>query len=223
MKADSRQPSFYPKRMRHRGSVTGVILVLLGPALLGGCSANPAKLAAENDRLRAELLDLRKQVDGLRRRNTELQADLGRFSADPEALPPEIRANTPHVAEITIGRLSHVRDEDDDGRPDTLVVYVKPVDGLGRAVQLVGHLSVNAALLPADADAITIGRVQLDPAELRRAYRSAIMGAAHYTVTLPIDLPAGAKEDKCLVRVSYDDGRTRLRHTDEKGVSLRVH
>ncbi len=208
--------------MPHPSSAARAILVLLGAALLPGCSADPAKLAAENDRLRAELLDLRKQVDGLRRRSNELRADLGRFSADPEALPPEIRANTPHVAEITIGRLSHVRDEDNDGRPDTLVVYVKPVDGLGRAVQLVGHLSVNAALLPGDADAITIGRVQLDPAELRMAYRSAIMGAAHYTVTVPIELPADAREDKCLVRVSYDDGRTRLRHTDEKGISLRV-
>ncbi len=75
-------------------------------AVLGGC-VDAGRLAKENDRVRAQMLDLGKQVDRLSRRNRELEAELTRVSATPDSLPEAIRANTPHVTEIKIGRLSH--------------------------------------------------------------------------------------------------------------------
>ena len=189
-------------------------------AVLGGC-VDAGRLAKENDRVRAQMLDLGKQIDRLSRRNRELEAELTRVSATPDSLPEAIRANTPHVAEIKIGRLSHARDQDGDGRADALLVYIHPADGLGRTIQLVGDVVVNAMVLPEDGEAITIGRVGLDPGQVREAYRGGVVGSAHYTVTVPIHVSEDSAAGECLVWASYQDGHTGLRHTDEHTLSLR--
>lgn len=194
------------------------LLVALA-AMPAGCAGG--RVAKENDRLRAQAVELKKQLDELSLRNAELRAELWRVSAAADSLPQEIRANTPHVAQITIGRYSHACDEDGDGRADTLVLYLKPVDGLGRPLQMVGHLSVHAATLPPEADAVTVGRVALSPGEVRDAYRSSFAGA-HYTVTVPISLPAQTEEGACIVSVEYLDGLTGQRYISERAMELTV-
>ncbi len=69
-----------------------------------------------------------------------------------------------------------------------------------------GALSVHAATLPADGDAITLGRVTLGPRELRDAYRSTFLGT-HYTIDVPITIAAGATQTECTVQVEFVDGR----------------
>jgi hypothetical protein len=194
--------------------VTAVVLLA---ALLVGCGR---KASRENDRLRARVLDLEEQVERLSDRNKELEADLERAAAVPESLPEEVRANTPHVVRIEIDRLSHVDDEDGDGRADVLLIYVKPSDGWGRFVQLVGRLSAHAAALPPDADAVSLGRVNLEPSEVREAYRSSFMGT-HYSIKLPLTLPDGVSAGSCTVRVVYEDGRSGRSVDDDHEVDLR--
>jgi len=183
-----------------------------------GCGGK-GNFANESDALRAQVMDLRKQVDSLERRNAELEIELRQGSTVSDALPEEIRAATPHVVEIEIGRLSHARDEDGDGEIDTLLLYVNPRDGLGRFVQIVGHLSITAAVLPADADAITIGRAGLGPAELRRAYRSGLTGV-YYVARVPVALPAGRFEPAATVRAVFVDGPTGRSLDAQREVSL---
>jgi hypothetical protein len=188
---------------------------LLG--LAGGCES---KVSTANDDLRARVLELEQSNEQLRRREAELLAELEVESRRPDSLSPEIRASVPHVADIAIGRLSHARDSDDDGVPDRLTLYVDPADGLGRFTQMVGTLSAHAVFVPADADAITIGRVTLGPAGLREAYRSSLTGA-HYTVELTVAVDAAQALEPCLVRVRFEDGLTGAVHTAEREIALR--
>ena len=183
--------------------------------MLTGCGAN-RRVARENDRLRSRVHELERQLEQALRRADELGAQLARPRPEPSA---EILANTPRVVEITIGRLSHTRDEDGDGRPDALVLYVETADGWGRSVQMVGHLSAHAAILPPEADAITIGRVRLRPEQVRRAYRSGLLGS-HYTVRVPLSLPVGLDVASCIALVEYVDGYTGGRHTAERAIDL---
>ncbi len=186
--------------------------------LLAGC-AGPSRVSRENDRLRARVHELSKQVRRLEDHNTELMARIQRLRATPTSTPAEVLDNTPHVARISIGRLSHACDPDGDGQPEMLKVYVKPTDGLGRFVQMVGELAIHAAILPPDAEAITIGRITLNPGEVRRAYRSSLLGT-RYAVTVPIAVPEGVDAAECTLKVVFLDGRTGLRHTDEHVIEL---
>lgn len=204
---------------RHRpGRLLLSAALVLVPA---GCEG-VKRASRENDRLRAEVLDLKEQVQLLGDRNAELEAELRRPGPDLAALPPEWRANAPHVASISIGPLSHARDTDGDGRPDTLILYVRPADGRGRFVQMTGRLSGHAALLPAEGDAVTLGRVTLGPERLRDAYRSSVMGT-HYTIDVPLELPdpvAGADPAECIAKVEFTDGLTGRSVTAQREINL---
>jgi hypothetical protein len=192
---------------------------IVATAALIGCGRRD--FANENDVLRARVLELETQTAALERRIVELEAELAAQTIPPASLAPEIAANTPQVADISIDRLSHFQDDDEDGTIDALIVYIVPADGRDRFVQLVGRLSLHAALLPMDDEPQTIARVDLSPGAVRDAYRSSFMGT-HYTIDAPVSLPADAAAfDACDVRVTYEDGRTGRRLEAHRAISLR--
>lgn len=193
-------------------------VILLATGLLTACIGQQ-QIERENERLRERVLELETELQHETRQSASLRARLQRTNVDAPADEQEIEANTPYVAEITIDRNSHARDTDDDGLADELLVYVEPVDGWGRFIQLVGTLSVHAAVLPADADAQTIGRVQLGPAELHMAYRSSFTGT-HYTVTVPISAAEGVDATESLIRAEFVDGHTGLRYVAQRRIVL---
>jgi hypothetical protein len=179
-------------------------------AVLFACTG-PRNVATENDRLRARILELEDEIATLDGRNRELTGALAEARAERDAAEtttPDVRAHVPLVVGITLGRLSHAYDASGDEVPDTLRLYVKPSDGLGRFVQLAGRLDVNIARLPADAPAEPIMQVQLSPGELRAAYRSGF-GGTHYTIEVPLPpTRVRALTGPLDVRVFYTDGRT---------------
>jgi hypothetical protein len=87
-------------------------------------------------------------------------------------------------------------------------------------VQLVGRLSATAAVLPLDADAVTLGRVTLDPLQLRDAYRSGLTGT-HYTVQIPIAVPPGQRDATATVKLEFVDGQTGQTRSAERSIPLR--
>lgn len=201
---------------RRRAGITALLVL----ALAGGCSSQK-RVSAENNRLRERVRDLERQVQTLEGTNRELQATARGASGGAGAtVSEEILAATPRVVEIAIGDLSHARDTDDDGQPDQLEIYVFPTDGLGRFVQMVGDVTAHAAVLPAEGEAITIGRVRLGPAALRSSYRAGYLGSAHYTVAIPISREAPGDAVECVVQVEYVDGYTGDRRVAEHGISL---
>ena len=192
-----------------------VALALVSGLGLAGCNK---EYLNENDLLRARIVDLERAVLTLERANGELSAEIAAGERLPETLPAEIREVIPHVTGIDIGRLSHIR----GAAPEyTLVLYVTPRDGLGRFIQLVGSLSVTAALLPAEAEAQTIGHVILAPRALRDAYRASFAGR-HYSVTVPlsIDTPPISAGMTCDARVHYDDALTGRRFTAHREIAI---
>ncbi len=196
-----------------------VLSVVLASGGVGGCRSGG--FANANDALRRRVVELEGQVGRLERRNDELAAELARASGAPDSLPEAIRVNTPRVATLGIGTRSHVRPvrEPGDVRARRLIVYVEPADGRGRFVQMVGALTVHVDVLPLDAEPVSIGHLDLAPAELRDAYRSGMLGT-HYTAEVPLDVSDAAGISSCDVRVVYTDGRTGRRLDTHASIDL---
>jgi len=200
-----------------------VVVVILTAS---GCSSGK-RVAAENDRLRAEAIDLTVKVTELENRNQELVAQLKLASAgEPQpSADPEVLANTPVVTSLKLGKLSHVIDENQDGTPEKLILYVEPFDGRGRFTQMVGSIAVTAAMLPIEGASVTIGQGRFTPTQVRDAYRSSMMGT-HYTFEVPIQVtlpPAekGKPAPTATVRVELSDGLTGQTLAGEKTIALR--
>jgi hypothetical protein len=187
-------------------------------ALLPGCGIR--NFQNENDRLRALVLDLQQQVEALTSRTSELESALAAATAAPGSVPDSVRANLPHVAEISISRLSFARDESGDGQADAVTLYIQPTDGRGRFTQMTGTLAAHVALLPADADALTLGRTDLDPSALRDAYRSSFTGT-HYTIEVPIRADS-LQATQAIARVEFTDGLSGAVLSAEREISLDV-
>lgn len=197
------------------------LAALIIVALLTACGG-ARRASTENDRLRARVMELEDEVTALAARAAELEAELAAPppTAPPSAASEEVRRNTPHVTNLQIGRLSHLADADGDGRPEAAVLYVHPRDGRGRFVQIVGAVDVHVAVLPSDADAVTLGRVRLTPDEVRDAYRSAFTGT-HYTIEVPLRA-VEAEVIECAVQLEFEDGLTGRTLTASRTVTPRV-
>ena len=228
--------------MRVMRRLCTVNLMLMALLWLCGCGVSNSVVATENDRLRAQVMEFEKQVKTLESRNAELQTQLEAQARVPSSIPREIAENTPHVTGISINRLSQARDSDGDGRLDSIILYLEPADGLGRFLQIVGSVSMHAAILPPDGPAQTIGQTTLGPAELRDAYRSAFTGQ-YYSLELPIEPPplptarplppasgaatapansaASDPATQCTIRIEYVDGYTGQRFAAERVIDLR--
>lgn len=194
---------------------------LLAAVAVAGCGPSKNTLSHENDRLRALAHDLERTNKRLDDRITELEAALREASASAsfEGVPPEVMAAVPHVVTVDIDRRSHVEDGDGDGRPESLVLYLKTRDGRARFVQAVGTLTADAAVIEPGRDAITVGRIILGPADVRDAWRSSFMGT-NYTVTVPLDLTAAPDAAELIAQIEFIDGQTGRRIVEHRSIEI---
>lgn len=216
-------------------------LVALG-ASLGGCSGQPKNFENDNDALRRRVAELEGERDAALARATEAEAKLGEAANAAESrLDGQALEALPRCAGVTIDRFSGLVDSNDDGRPDSVDVYIKPYDGRQRFVQVPGRLTVEATILapapaapapakgskkgstpppPAPAPTpLVVGPRTLSPVELREAYRSSMLGT-HYLATL--ELPQGAEAPEgssVVIRVELLDPTTGVVHRAERLVS----
>ncbi len=198
---------------------TLIPLAALTAALAGCTIGGSSSASAENDRLRKEVAELKTRITELEQRNAELEAKL---AAAEGGLSPEALAALPVCAKIEIDPLSRV----ERGESPRLTVYLKPLDGRGRFVQIVGELSIHlrgvtttetdigsgAASTPGPV--VPIADTTLRSTELREAYRAGFMGT-HYVVHLPVDaaaLPPADSSIRLEIHATFTDAVTGQRH-----------
>ncbi len=219
---------------KHEVNLPALIVLagLLAVVLLNAVGCGPRDFRNENDRLRAEVMQLEETNERLERRLRELEAELRRV--DRSDLDPEIREQIPHVVRIEVERYSHLRDRSGDGQPDELVLHVTSRDGRDRFVNLLGRLSVRgirmAGEVGEESAPIMVDR-SFDAEAVRGAYRSGFMGT-HYSFRIPLGEPEDRADgvqrhvfgpnDSLAIRVEFDDALTRRVMVDERVVRLRI-
>jgi hypothetical protein len=139
-----------------------------------------AELSAKVESLERELSESRTALAAAERR-----ASAGTGPSDTEpVLSPEVVEATPHLAGIAIAASSHT-DRPLSGDGCVARVYLAPVDGLGRFMQVVGTASVTLYWSPPGCAAEVLSCQEFGPMALRSAYRSGF-GGTHYTLEWPV-------------------------------------
>ncbi len=105
-----------------------------------------------------------------------------------------------HVAKIEIERLSGGYDDDRDGVDDGVVAYVRPIDVDGDVVKAAGSAKVELFDVSQKSGPQSVGKVELDPEAMRKAWFSKFMGA-HYRIKVPWAADAAAQERKAITVV----------------------
>ncbi|MBX3408731.1 MAG: hypothetical protein KF859_02450 [Phycisphaeraceae bacterium] len=215
-----------PQRTRVACTAAAVCLSLVA---LAGCTVGGQRSSsAENDRLRREVIALKERVRLLEGRERELSVQLAQTTASlAAASPAEIIDATPVVTSIEIDSLSGFSPADPARPAESVVWYVRPLDGYGRFVQAVGAMAVEAIIVDSTVGSAASGTViaarTLSPRELRDAYRSGLMGT-HYTVEVPLGAPIArppGASPTLLLRAQFTDALHGAVHTQERVVRPR--
>lgn len=187
-------------------------LLLLTAMFLPALSScgGPRNFENENDRLRAENLELQTQVEELKARVENLDKALAAAQEQtPKPLPQGLHA--PKPVKLELHRWTSAVDTDRDRQPDAIRAYAIPMDYQGRPVQVVGEAKVTLLALPTGKEPVTVQTTTLTPDQLNEAFRSGGLTGPHYTLQIPLENPLPNNTPKLMVRMSVMDtvtGRT---------------
>lgn len=205
----------YAGSMKRPRTTTMLALASVAGAffLLAGCRVGAGRnIETVNDELRRENLELKQQVEKLMRERDDLRLKLeDEARARLGTLKPEVLEALPVCAGLEIEKLSGLEPAERSAPATGVVVYLRPFDGRDRVVQIVGTLDVEAAWLAGGAGKgeapRTIARARLEPAQLREAYRSGLMGSG-YTLELPLETPIAERKGTLVIRAEFADALT---------------
>lgn len=180
-----------------------VLVLAVALMSLPACSRGPRNFENENDRLRAQNLELRRSVESLEKTLTRRDAELATLRERLDGARPLAGVPAPALTTVELDRYSGPVDTDGDGRDEVMRLYLKTRDQHGRALPVEGVADVRLVLL-GDEDqepASLLGRAY-EAEALRERYRNGFTGT-HYTFELPLDAaPSGVSSVAARVRLT---------------------
>lgn len=186
--------------------IAAVVLVAALPACrIGG----PRNFNNDNDKLRAERLELQRRIETLEQ---DLESRLGEIATLRAQLdadrPSDFQGvNTPTLSQIKFGRYSGAIDSDGDGTDDMVRLYIEPRDQRNRLLPVAGKATVQLVDIPADGPAKTIAQKRYDPKELESTWRSTFLGS-HFTLELELPSPLPTIDGQITAKVILIEATT---------------
>ncbi|MFP4143848.1 MAG: hypothetical protein ACOCTI_01755 [Phycisphaeraceae bacterium] len=185
------------------------LLVILAVSL-AGCFGGPRNFENENDRLRAEVLRLNRQVDRL---ETQLERRIGQVhalqrqanGATAEVEMPD--ADPPVLSQLRIGRYSGAVDTDGDDAPEQLRVYLEPLDQRGRLLPVAGRAVLRVVAIPEAGEPRVLAERTWGPDQFDATWRSGLTGR-HYTLELDLPEPLPEMPGELTAQVIFTQART---------------
>ena len=160
-----------------------------------------ASLAVQIEELTQEKAQLQEQIEQSKSENEQLKEQLQTLSG----LPAEVRLENMYSLEsVKLGRLSGFFDKDGDGKRETLIAYVTPVDKEGDGIKATGSMSVQLWDLNKPEDEALLGEWNVPPDELKKVWYKTIL-AVNYRLTFDISGKVESFEEPLTARVTFTD------------------
>jgi len=182
-------------------------LLLLALLLATGCQ--PRDFRNENDRLRADNLELEHEVAALQKELARRAEELARAREQAGMSTSEIAGDyeVPQLHSLHIDRYSGIIKSTQPGQPDLLRVYLETRDQQRRFIPVAGTADLQAAILTPGQSPRLVGELTIEPAMLDRAYRDGMFGR-HYTLEMPLPRDVDAPDGQITVKVTFTQART---------------
>jgi cell division protein FtsB len=177
------------------------------------CSCALMHFAAGCDTSNRQAL-LAEQIEQLTEQNTQLTRQIEQSESESDqlrkqvqvlsALPQEVRLdNLYELQRIKIGRLTGMSDKDEDGKVESLIVYVQPIDEEGDIIKASGVVDVQLwDLNNANGEAL-LGQWHVEPDELKRLWVAFVV--LNYRLTLDVADKIKDFKEPLTVKVTFTD------------------
>jgi len=184
--------------------IVTIILTVCLLALAAGCENADSKkpsLADQIEKLKQDKTQLQNQIEQSGAENEQLNQRIQVLSSLPEGVKPE---NIYSVHEIKITRYTNLYDKDKDGRKETLIVYIQPVDQDGDVIKAAGTVDVELWDLNKEDGHAQLGKWHITANELRKLWFKTLL-AVNYRLTLDVGGKVENFKDPLTVKVTFTD------------------
>ncbi|HVS34087.1 MAG TPA: hypothetical protein VMS17_00815, partial [Gemmataceae bacterium] len=196
--------------------------IAAGAASALGCRTDRDVVERELHARELDLQAAREEIDRCHAINEGLQMELQAQHGDPSACPPGA-SDKPAVAiypirSLTLGRQTGGRDGDAAGGDEALQVVVQPLDPDNQPVKIPGQLLIQALEITPAGLKQPLSTWQISDDELRRSWRSGLLGAGYFLV-LPWKVWPSNDKLRVVATLQLPDGRL---FQADKDVTVRV-
>jgi hypothetical protein len=209
------------KQGNRRGQSGGIcLLVALAAVGLAGCGIGSARMTP----LEMKARDLERQNAELTGELEQSQIELAQTKAEAQtlaALPPGVLKDFYTLSAVTIGRFTGFYDKNENGKRNTLVVYVQPTDRIGDAVKAAGVVSVQLWNLNVAGGEALLGQWRVAPAELFRLWFNSLASTA-YRLTFDVALTPEVLAQPLTAKIEFTDSLTGQVFTDQYVIQPRI-
>jgi hypothetical protein len=173
-------------------------------ALLAGCESAPITkdpLAEKVDKLSREKKELMSHIERIESTNKDLQKQITTL----HGLKDDVKLkDLCDIQSVRITKYTNLFDKDKDGKKETLIVYIQPIDQDGDIIKAPGDVHVQLLDLDKDRDPTLLGKWYITPGKLRKLWFSALL-KTHYRLTFDTSDKVENPDKSLTVTVTFTD------------------
>ena len=140
------------------------------------------KLQTKLDNLSKENTNLKNQIEQVNTENEELKKRISIL----QDLPNDVKGvNLYQLENVKIQNYSGLYDQNDDGKFDTLIVRIQPIDNYGDIIKAAGSVQVELWNLNKPENQALIGKWQVDVEELKKDWNEMLV--TNYRLSLDVE------------------------------------
>ena len=194
-----------------KSSIMSVVLCILSVA---GCSNPKVKESPtiKIKQLTQENTKLTDQVEKLTSQNKDLKNQIKTLSGLPENIRFE---SIDRLGSIKIGRYTGFFDKNNDGKKETLIVYIQPIDKQGDIIKESGSAEVQLWDLNKPENKALLGQWKIGPDELKKLWFATVVTSNYRLMFNVADIIKNIQAP-LTVKVTFTDYLTGKVFTEQK-------
>lgn len=172
--------------------------------LVAGCESPPITknpLADKVDKLSQENRELMRHIENIESRNKDLQKQIKNL----HGLEVDVKLkDLCDLQSVRITKHTNLFDKDKDGKKETLIVYLQPVDQDGDIIKAPGDVHVQLLDLDKDKGPALLGKWHIAAGKLRKLWFNALL-KTNYRLTFDISDKIDDPNKSLTVMVTFTD------------------
>ena len=188
----------------HLPALTLLLCSCVLMCFLAGCESNAGPknpLAVQVETLTKDKREMMRQIEQLESKNKDLRKQINTLHGFTDDVNFK---DLYDVQSIKITKYTNLFDKDKDGKKETLIVYIQPLDQDGDIIKAAGDVHVRLLDLDKDKDPVVLGTWNITPKKLKKLWLNAFM-KTHYRLTFDIVGKVTEPEKTLTVMVTFTD------------------
>ncbi len=175
-----------------------------------------------------EIISMSDQLELTRKEKNKLAGQLEKTKADNEQLQKQLKTlsgareeatfdDIHSIERVEITRYTNLYDKNDDGKMDTLIVYLKPSDAQADVIKASGEVDVELWDLSKAGAEAQLGKWHIKPEELKKLWFATLV-TINYRLTFDVTGKIEKYDEPLTVKVTFTDHLSGKTFNEQKAI-----